>query len=318
MDLNRIVVFLRVVELGSFTRAAKALNLPTSSVSRSVSQLEEELGVRLLQRTTRTLRLTDAGEVYAKRAQEGVKILGAAEHDVRMFGSQLGGRVRITATSDMSSYLAEFACEIGLRFPDITLDFALSQRRLDLLSEGIDIGIRAGEALDDNFVAKRVGVGHLFMYCARGMFGEAGPPSSLAALADAPFVVFNGANSLALKGPGGEDVVQVKEAVTADDMTFCWHAIRSGLGVGLLPAYVGDQGVADGLLDRVLPDHWNETVPVYVVMLAGRFLRPHVLAVRDALVTSLRARDWWGPRTEISAAREPSFVAAAAPRTLTP
>lgn len=316
MDLNRIVVFLRVVESGGFTRAAKALNLPTSSVSRSVSQLEEELGVRLLQRTTRTLRLTEAGEAYAARAQEGLKILGAAEHDVRAFGSQLGGRVRITAASDMSSYLADFAQEIAQSYPGVELDFVLTPRRLDLLAEGIDIGIRAGDPIEDNLVAKRVGVAHFFLYCARGRFGEDGLPNTIDALSKVPFVVFRGATRLTLRSMTGEANVDLQPAVTADDMTFCWHALVRGLGVGLLPAFVGDQGVADGLLERVLPEYWCETSPVFVVMLGGRFLRPNVLAVRDALVNSLKQRDWWGPRGVDEPRSARLDLTAAAPRTI--
>lgn len=313
MDLNRIVIFLRVVELGGFTRAAKALGLPTSSVSRSVSQLEEELGVRLLQRTTRTVRLTEAGEAYAARAQAGLQVLGEAEHEVRAFGSQLGGKVRITAASDMSSYLAEFAREVALKFPEIALDFVLTPRRLDLLGEGIDLGIRSGEMTEENLVARRVGVAHLSLYCARSLPCASNPPATPEELSRHPFVVFRGAQTLTLHNEQGTHTVDVGGSLSADDMTFVWHAIRGGLGIGMLPAFIGDQGVADGLLTRILPGYWHETSPVFVVMLGGRFLRRNVLAVRDELVVSLKARDWWGPRSEQPGARASVNLTAQAP-----
>lgn len=315
MDLNRIVIFLRVVELGGFTKAAKALNLPTSSVSRSVSQLEEELGVRLLQRTTRTLRLTEAGEAYAARAQAGLKVLGEAEHEVRAFGSQLGGRVRITAASDMSSYLADFAREVADKFPKISLEFVLTPRRLDLLGEGIDLGIRSGEMIEDNLVARRVGIAHLSLYCARSLACAQNPPETPEELSRVPFVVFRGTETLTLHDPSGTHTVNVGGSLSADDMTFVWHAVRSGLGVGMLPAFIGDQGVADGLLTRILPGYWYESSPIFVVMLGGRYLRPNVLAVRDELVASLKARDWWGPRPD-DPARKSINLTAQAPTTL--
>ena len=317
MDLNRIVIFLRVVELGGFTRAAKALSLPTSSVSRSVSQLEEELGVRLLQRTTRTLRLTEAGEAYAARAQAGLQVLGEAEHEVRAFGSQLGGKVRITATSDMSSYLAEFAQEVGAKLPDVSLEFVLTPRRIDLLSESIDLGIRSGELVEENLVAKRVGVAHMSLYCARSVLQGRRLPTTYDELAAYPFVVFGGLSPLTLHDASGPHVVEVDGAVTGDDMTFVWHAVRRGLGVGMLPAYIGEQGVADGLLERILPGSWFEAAPMFVVMLGGRYLRPNVLAVRDELLTSLRARDWWSPPRRDGGPTRSVDLVAEAPSTLT-
>lgn len=316
MDLNRIAIFLRVVELGSFTRAARALSLPTSSVSRSVSQLEEELGVRLLQRTTRTLRLTEAGEAYASRAQAGLQVLGEAEHEVRAFGNQLGGKVRITASSDMSSYLAEFAAEITAKLPKVSLEFVLTPRRLDLLSEGIDLGIRSDQDVGENLVARRIGVAHMSMYAARSMLERRLAPASLEQLAEFPFVVFRGQNTLTLQHASGVSIVEVGGSLGSDDMTFVWHAVRRGLGIGMLPAYIGDQGVADGLLERVLPGYWFESTPHFVVMLGGRHLRPNVLAVRDELVQSLKARDWWGPRSAEPGAHEAIDLAAQAPQTL--
>ena len=316
MDLNRIVIFLRVVELGGFTRAAKALGLPTSSVSRSVSQLEEELGVRLLQRTTRTVRLTEAGEAYAARAQAGLQVLGEAEHEVRAFGSQLGGRVRVTAASDMSSYLADFAREVATKYPKIALEFVLTPRRLDLLGEGIDVGIRAGDVMDENLVAKRVGTARLSLYTARSSPVAVNPPKSPAELALLPFVVFRGGTTITLHDESGPHEVVVNGSVSADDMTFVWYAIRGGLGVGMLPAFIGEQGVADGLLTRVLPSFWYQTTPISVIMLGGRFLRPNVLAVRDELVASLKARDWWGPPGEEGSPRKPVDAVAHAPSAL--
>ena len=320
MDLNRIVIFLRVVELGGFTRAAKALNLPTSSISRSVSQLEEELGVRLLQRTTRTLRLTEAGEAYAARAQAGLQVLGEAEHEVRAFTNQLGGKVRITATSDMSSYLADFAGEVAAKLPKVSLEFVLTPRCIDLLAEGVDLGIRAGEHVEENLVARRIGVAHLFLYAARSLLAGKRVPATLEQLSDFPFVVFGASSTLHLTNAEGTHDVEVGGSLAADDMTFVWHAVRGGLGIGMLPAFIGDQGVADGLLERVLPGYWLESTPHFVVMLGGRYLRPNVLAVRDALVQSLKARDWWGPRVPASCAR-PSIDLTAQPpssRSLSP
>src|SRR4051812_35490738 len=149
IDLNRVRTFVRVVEDGSFPAAARRLGLPKSSVSRSVTALEEELGVRLLQRTTRSLHLTDAGRAYFTRVREALAGVDEATADVAEMGSVPRGTVRMTAPIDGGELpLAELVAEFVQRHPAIHVDLIMTARRVDLIDEGIDLALRAGPLED--------------------------------------------------------------------------------------------------------------------------------------------------------------------------
>ena len=145
VDLNRVAVFLRVVELQSFTAAAEALGLPKSSVSRNVARLEESLGVQLLQRTTRAVQLTDAGRLYFEEASRALGALEQAQATLSQLDSRPQGAVRITAPADLGSHvLAPLAARFARRTPGITLEFILTGRLVNLVEEGVDLAVRAG------------------------------------------------------------------------------------------------------------------------------------------------------------------------------
>src|SRR5262245_51520149 len=145
IDLNRISTFVRVVEAGSFTAAAAALRLPTSSVSRAVARLEDELGARLLNRTTRKLSLTDAGRVFHERMQAVVSETEEATRAVAGFASAPRGVVRLTAPPDIGlGPLPDVIAKIVADHPGLVIDLVLTSRRVDLVEEGIDLALRGG------------------------------------------------------------------------------------------------------------------------------------------------------------------------------
>src|SRR5437868_1024897 len=145
MDLNRVAVFVRVVETSSFTAAAHSLGLRKSSVSRGVSRLEDELGVRLLDRTTRKLTLTDAGRAYFDRVREALSFVNDATADVQEMGQEPQGTVRITAVPVFAeNFLADILARFVRRYPKIKIELVLTSRSIDLVEAGIDIAVRAG------------------------------------------------------------------------------------------------------------------------------------------------------------------------------
>src|SRR5262245_43991131 len=145
MDLNDIVVFTKVVETRSFTGAADQLGLPKSTVSRKLAQLEERLGVRLVQRTTRKLALTDIGEAYYERCARSVADIAAAEQLVTDMQATPRGRLRVTAPIDLSTrYLGGIIAEFIAANPEVNVEVEATDRIVDLIEEGFDLGIRFG------------------------------------------------------------------------------------------------------------------------------------------------------------------------------
>src|ERR1051326_938878 len=155
MDLNDIVVFTKVVETKSFTGAAEQLGLPKSTVSRKLAQLEERLGVRLVQRTTRKLALTDIGEAYYERCSRIVADVHAAEQLVTDMQATPRGRLRVTATVDFSTrYLGSIVAQFLAEHRDINVELEATDRVVDLIEEGFDVAVRFGPMPESTLIAR--------------------------------------------------------------------------------------------------------------------------------------------------------------------
>src|SRR5580704_6109851 len=157
MDLNDIVVFTKVAETKSFTGAAELLGLPKSTVSRKLAQLEERLGVRLVQRTTRKLALTDIGEAYYTRCSRIVSDVVEAEHIVMDMQSSPRGRLRMSSTTDFATkYLGNIVADFLASHRDITIELEASDRLVDLIEDNFDLAVRFGPMPESTLIAKRM------------------------------------------------------------------------------------------------------------------------------------------------------------------
>src|SRR6185436_524098 len=157
VDLNQVSAFVRVMETGSFTAAARTLGLPKSSVSRRVSALEQSLRVRLLQRGTRKLVLTEAGRLYFERARGALGGLADANAAVTDMSREIAGPIRFTAGGDNTGLIASLIADFLALYPKIQLDVVLTARRVDLVNEGFDLALRAGPLVDSALVVRRLG-----------------------------------------------------------------------------------------------------------------------------------------------------------------
>ncbi|MCK6550449.1 LysR family transcriptional regulator [Myxococcota bacterium] len=294
MDLNRVALFRRVVEDGGFSAAARTLGMPKSSVSRAVSELEAELGVRLLQRTTRSVRLTDAGHVFHERAVRGLAGLEEAEAAVRELKGKLEGTIRITAPLDAGLVLLEPAVSAFVRaHPGVYVDVVVTARVVDLVAEGFDLAFRAGVVRDGSLVAKKVGRTTSRLFAAPAYLERRGAPKALAELAAHDCVLFRpvrGRATWALGGPAGREEVDVSGPLGADDLSFVRRAVASGLGIGLLPAFIVAREVARKRLVHVLPDYAAEGAPLSLVYPSARHLPRRVAVFRDFLAEWLKTR----------------------------
>ena len=295
MDLNRVAVFLRVVELQSFTAAAEALGLPKSSVSRSVARLEESLGVQLLQRTTRALQLTDAGRLYFEEASRALSALEQAHETLSQLDARPQGAVRITAPVDLGAQvLAPLAARFVRRTPGITLEFLLTGRLVNLVEEGVDLAVRAGSLRDSSLISRRVSGLEAWLFASPAYLDARGTPTALEDLAGHDCVLFRprrGASEWTLVGPGGSKRVTVRGLVAGDDFIFLREAVLAGGGIGLLPALHCEQDLARGRLVRLLPPYTGPSAPLHVVWPASRHVPKRVVLVREWLVKSLGSID---------------------------
>lgn len=286
MDLNRIAVFARVVEAGSFTAAAEALGVRTSSVSRSVAALEAELGIRLLQRTTRKLALTDAGRAYHEGTRDALAALDEAQHAAASLGAAPRGLVRITAAPGFGAGLAPVTAAFIRAHPDVRLEVELTSRLVDLVKEGFDLAIRAGPLGDSTLLARKLGDTEHAFFASRVYLAEAGRPRRLAELARHPCVLYRAVGGSAVwevDGPGGTEQVTVHGRITADDFDFVRATVVSGLGIGFGPEPVFAPAVERGELERVLPRYAKRAAPVHIVWPSRRFEPAAVTLLRELL-----------------------------------
>jgi DNA-binding transcriptional LysR family regulator len=298
MDLNLVAAFVEVVEARSFTAAAKSLGLPKSSVSRRVTELEKELGVALLHRTTRKLALTEAGRAYFEQAERALNGLVAAAESAAGMDTEPRGIVRMTAPVDIAVMgLAEILEEFARRYPDIHVELAVETRPVDLLEEGFDLGIHARHTHAANLVVRRVGSAALGLFAAESYLERRGRPRNVAELAQHDAVLYRGHGGKALwrLESANEDpvTVEVSGHVNADEMLFVRQAIHAGLGIGLLPVLVESACVEQRKvepLQRLLPDYFVSGAELAVVTPAGPQRPKRVTLLRDFLVERMSVR----------------------------
>jgi DNA-binding transcriptional LysR family regulator len=295
MDLNRVAAFARVVHDGSFTAAAKALGVPKSSVSRSVAQLEHDLGARLLHRTTRKLHLTDAGSAFYERVARALSDIDEATNVASDTQAQPRGLVRVTAPLDIGVWaLAGIVARFVKKQPTISIDVSLSNRHVDLVAEGFDLAVRAGPIRDQSLIARRVGTVEAGLYAASHWAKKNGVPDSVADLPKFDNIVFRPVNGRATyqlaTGDGRKEEVTVTGSVSADDLSFVKKSALAGAGIGLIPEFLCAREWTSGKLVRVLPD-WSlgGGAELSLVYPSASFLPQRVALVRDFLLAELAA-----------------------------
>jgi DNA-binding transcriptional LysR family regulator len=293
MDYNDIPVFIRVVETSSFTKAAQMLGVQKSSVSRSVVRLETELGVRLLQRTTRHLGLTDAGQTFYERVRGALTGFDEAATTVRELGSEPRGLIRMTAPSGSGALgLAEAITAFTQTYPSIVVEVELSARIVDLVSEGFDIALRAGRLADSSLIAKKVGTTDLVFVAAPKYLKRRGHPRTLRDLEKHDCVLFRGRNSRAswaVRTGEGEQIVDVCGPVNANEIEFVHLAAIAGAGIAAIPPQLAREAILRNELEVVLEGHHLKGGDVHVVLPSSTFVPSRVMLLRDHLVRELTA-----------------------------
>lgn len=289
MDLNRAATFIRVVEAGNFTRAAEALNLPTSSISRSVQKLEDDLGITLLERTTRRVALTEAGRAFFERAREALAGLEEANSLALDAAKEAHGVVRAAVPVEMSANMGSVFGTFLEKHPRIRIELTFTNRGAELVGDLVDIAVAAGRLPDSSLVTRRVGNATHRLYASPEYLARRGTPRTVADLAKHDAIAdraIGGEARWELVGPRGAEHVDVNARIIGDSTAFIADAARAGLGIAMLHTWYGEAGVRDGSLEAVLPRFSAETA-LHVLTHGSRHLPRRVMLVRDFLVETL-------------------------------
>ncbi len=264
MDLNDVAVFERVVSEGSLTAAAARLNQPKSSVSRSLSRLEADLGVRLLQRTTRKLHLTEAGQVFFERTRRVLGELRDAEQAVTQLQESPRGNLRITMPVELGmKFMGKVVAEFMQRYPEVSMEVELSGRVVNLVDEGFDLGLRIGEFRDSSLVARKLGNLSARFYASPAYLGRHGVPKKPEDMATHEMILFmqTKENTVQLfkeslkEGGQAACKLTLTGRFTVNNVSMACDAAVSGLGIALAPPFLCADAVASGQLLPVLPEY---------------------------------------------------------------
>ena len=288
VETQELMVFHAVVKHSNYAKAAEELGLSPSGVSRIVSRLEERLGARLIQRTTRKLKLTEVGEAFHARTAQVLSDLRDAETEVAQTVLKPRGTIRIsTSVAFGQIYLGALLGELTERYPELTIELFLTDRFVDLVDEGIDLGIRFGSLPDSRLIARRLCTNHRVLVAAPSYLERRGTPHKPAELAAHECLLFT---SLArplewrLVGPEGLVSVSITGRVSCNNISALATAAQSGMGIAIVATMVVGAQLASGQLVRVLPTYEFEPSAIFAVYPSARQLSTKVRAVVDFLV----------------------------------
>ncbi len=286
-DLVTLRTFTAVVEAGGFSRAAELLDATTASVSRRVAALEQRLGTRLLNRTTRTMSLTEAGQRYYRDLVEILQALEEAEARVFGINAQPAGALHVTVPlSYGESRLSPLLGEFMARYPRLKMVLALDDGYRDIVAEGFDLALRIGELKESSLVAKRLAEIPRWFCAAPDYLQRRGRPQRATDLAAHACLHYNHIqlrDEWTLYGPAGAETVSVSGPLSANNGKVLLDAALRGQGIALLPQFIAGEALADGSLVRILEAYRSKPIALFAVWPSRRFTPTKVRLLVDFL-----------------------------------
>ena len=289
VDLNALRVFARVASLQSFSAAARALGAPKSSVSRTVAQLEADLGTRLLQRTTRTVVLTEPGVALRDRCVDILARVDETVDYVGTFGGTPRGLLRVSAGFGFAfNVLSELIPEFLRMYPAVNVSLDLTSRSVDLIATQVDVAVRMGPLPASELVAKRIGTIRRYLCVAPSYLARKGSPRSIAELREHDTVELPGIEGRPRrwtfsKQNAESESVDLSPRMTVNDPLTIYRLVLNGAGIGGLSAYLCAADIEAGRLVRLFPEWAMPAVQVNVVFPSNRELSPTVRAFVEFL-----------------------------------
>ncbi|MBY6062805.1 LysR family transcriptional regulator [Pseudidiomarina sediminum] len=289
-DLTNYLIFARVVAAGSISAGARELGMPKSTVSRRLTELEEEQGIRLVHRSTRGLKLTDVGQAFLIHCEALVSAAEAAQQVTQRVRETPRGTVHVASPYALSqSLLTELLPPFMHDYPEVNIELTVTNRPVNLIDEGIDIALRVRSSIDDSsLIARPLADSPLTIYAAPSLLQQRGVPKHPLDLMDMPQLSLHytsGRYAYQLTADDGERLtVSFTPRLITDDMIVLREAAMQGLGLVALPNYLCAEALQTGQLQRVLP-HWHLPVGImHLVYPHRRGLLPAVRVLIDYLV----------------------------------
>jgi DNA-binding transcriptional LysR family regulator len=279
--MDEIAVFVKVAEAGSFSAAAQRLGMPKTTVSAKVAGLERRLGVRLIQRTTRKLRMTEAGEQYFRHCAIAVREVELGEAALQSTKAKPSGVLKVTAPIGMShTTLPRIARAYAMKYPDVSLELIITNRTVDLVTEGVDLAIRSAELLrDSSLITRRFFESGSNLWASPKYLKRFGKPTHPRDLKNAAFVTHPRYRTVMLTNGKSDFEIQMNGRIEADDFEAIKALLMLGEGVGWLVDLLAKDAVETGKLLPVLSQWKPKQRALFHFVYAGhRYALPKVEA----------------------------------------
>lgn len=279
-DLNDIQIFLKVVEKGSFTEAAKSLGGITSSMSRKVARLEENIGVKLLNRTTRKISLTDVGQIYHEKCLRFFSQLQETEDQIADLISTPRGKIRLLAPAE-HTMTTSLVLSFLKKYPDIVVETTLTDKTINMVEEGYDVAIHVGPVTSLSLIAHRIFESHFQLVASKEYVETNGEPKSISDLSKHDCVIFGSSCTNAhwdLSSSGILKPVPVSGKLAVNHLNAVLCAVEEGHGIALLPQVAVGEGIRSGALIEVLGKVKKPIIDISIVWASGKFQVPSVRA----------------------------------------
>jgi DNA-binding transcriptional LysR family regulator len=290
--LSNMHLFVEVARAGGFRAAAERLRMPNSTLSRRIAGLERDFGLRLFNRTTRRVELTEAGRLYFERSRRIIDEARLAHEELSDAVQRPTGLVRASVPVDFTViYLSEILADFLRLYPGISLALDVTPRQSDLVTDPVDLTIRIGEPKDQNLIARKLGASDMALYAAPTLVAAFGAPRMPQDLLDVPCLRIAGRPWLLLnRRTGDEATVPVTGRFTANNVGLLRRLALQGIGVAALPLDLVADDVEAGRLRPVLSDWRPPAIPVYALT-ETRLVPARVRVFIDFLVERLKRKD---------------------------
>ena len=291
-------LFVSAAQLGNFSAVGRREGLAPSSVSRQISALEDDVGVRLFNRTTRKLSLTEAGALFLGRCERILSELDEARSAVSNLAEQPSGLLRVTAPTTFAiRHIAPLVAEFSAQYPRIQLSLSAAEHVVDLVAAGFDLAIRFGRLADSSLKARKLGESGSFVCASAEYLTRFGTPTTPGQLRDhrcLSFRVAPGENTWRFRTTTGIEHVRVSGPLQSDNTDVLLAAAERGAGIILLPTWMVGEPVSEGRLQRILVDFPIEpaSAPIHALFAETPHLAPKVRVFVDYLVEAYARQSW--------------------------
>ena len=291
LDLNHVAHFIAVADAGTFTEAARRLRLPKSTLSRAVSQLEAALGVRLMERTTRQVKLTTIGQQYYDRCKPMVAALTDASCTAVEANETVTGTLRFTAPVEFTqTYLGPLISQFRTLHPQLNIEAHLTPDHVDMIDEGLDLAFRVGDLADSSLIARKVCAPKRGLYASPTYLQKHGTPKSLDELSHHQCLTMTlpHGNQWTFTTPNNIQTVDVSGPISSNNVSFLRDMVIAGQGLALLPAFLCEYGVERGQLVHVLCDYRPRSLDVFALYPSNKYLPARVTRFLDFVLRHIK------------------------------